>query len=411
VAHALLAWTGADADQAALAWSARGLLHLGFRGDERNIPAAPLPQAAVAAAIDRSRAQALPWLEALRAAQRFGRSEGDVPRALGVVPRRPVFHGHPAASADLHALRWAGEHGLLDGTRPVSLDDAQARALTVAAWRGAAPALLERLLHDRSADAATLRAQPWPLGDVGSSVGALREGDVTTPIGPTAEDILETLRVVHDAGLSLDVSADAAGRSLLQRAATLDAALVRALLASGADPAHAGAEGTTPLHAAALADRADAAAALLEAGAPVDAVDRDGRTPLSHAASAAMVDALVGAGADVDHAAADGTTATMQAAARGDAGALRALLDAGADVDAPDGLGATALHHAVLAPAAAQCVAMLLAAGAGAEEETHAGETPVARAVRHGRDDIVRLLSARGAPVPAGDDRVQGGPR
>jgi len=59
-------------------------------------------------------------------------------------------------------------------------------------------------------------------------------------LGPAAADILATLHVLHDSGLSLDAAAapgDPDGRSLLQRAAALDAALVRDLLAAGADPA------------------------------------------------------------------------------------------------------------------------------------------------------------------------------
>ena len=59
-----------------------------------------------------------------------------------------------------------------------------------------------------------------------------------------------------------------------------DADRVRELIASGEDPNVADGQGFTPLHFAAQERATRAAAALLDAGANVDPVNRHGNTPL-----------------------------------------------------------------------------------------------------------------------------------
>lgn len=372
VAFCLLRWAAAEPARAVLAWSPRGLLHLGWRSDGTGGPV-PVPAAEVQRVVDESAAEAAGWAAALAAGGRVGRHERDIACLLGLLPRQPVFCAGDARTAaqDLQALRQAYARGLAQRAE-LGLDDAAARPLLAAAWRAADAPLLRRLLAERPADAARLRAAPWPLAAVGSSLGALREADgaAVRVLGPTAADILATLHVLHDSGLSLDTAAapgDPDGRSLLQRAAALDAALVRDLLAAGADPRHAAADGTTAL---------------------------------MHAADAAVVAALAGAGADVDAQAADGGTALMHAARQGFVATLQALLAAGADVDLADALGATALHHAAVAAGgvdAEACALALLAAGAEVDEEDAAGATPLLLAVERGREALARCLLAHGA--------------
>ena len=77
---------------------------------------------------------------------------------------------------------------------------------------------------------------------------------------------------------------------------------------------------STALHWAARADRVELVQALIRAGAPVNAMNRYGVTPLSLAAvngSAAVVDALLEAGADANTVGADGETVLMIAARTG----------------------------------------------------------------------------------------------
>ena len=144
---------------------------------------------------------------------------------------------------------------------------------------------------------------------------------------------------------------------------------VRPFLAAGASPSAPDADGYPPLHAACRAGRADAAAALLEAGAAVEAAAGGGGVrPLHLAALAGFADvvaALLAAGAEVD--AVDegdvGGTALQYAANAGAHGAIDALLAAGASVDATSRDGRSVLHFASFSPDPA-VADKLLAAGA-----------------------------------------------
>ena len=107
----------------------------------------------------------------------------------------------------------------------------------------------------------------------------------------------------------------------------------------------------------------------LARGYGADARDEEyGFTPLHWAAisgNAAAIEALLGAGAQVDARAEDGVTPLHWAAQNGDAAAVEALLDAGAEVDARDGDGQTPLHLAAFSDSAA-AVEALMDAGAQA---------------------------------------------
>ncbi|MER8018243.1 ankyrin repeat domain-containing protein [Streptomyces griseoluteus] len=99
---------------------------------------------------------------------------------------------------------------------------------------------------------------------------------------------------------------DRLGRTALHYAAGRgDVDGLRALLAEGADPAAADAEGWTPLHFAAQAQVPAVVEVLLAAGAAVDVVDRRDNTPLWRAVFCS----------------------------RGEGGTIRLLLEAGADPD------------------------------------------------------------------------------
>ncbi len=63
---------------------------------------------------------------------------------------------------------------------------------------------------------------------------------------------------------------------------------MRALLAAGANVEAACVDGTRPLHGASGEDQVDAATLLLDAGADVNMLANDGRSPLAHATSRAM---------------------------------------------------------------------------------------------------------------------------
>jgi ankyrin repeat protein len=171
--------------------------------------------------------------------------------------------------------------------------------------------------------------------------------------------------------LALVAAAPAGAQQVAEAARQLDLAAVEALLADGADVDAPQADGTTALHWAAYAGRADLAARLLAAGADASAVNRYGVTPLGLAAEygdANLVRQLLAAGAAPDATGADGQTVLMLAARTGAVPVIEALVEAGADVNARD---------------------------------TWMGETALMWAAGANNADAVRALAAHGAEVDA----------
>ncbi|MDP9866691.1 MULTISPECIES: ankyrin repeat domain-containing protein [Streptosporangium] len=143
---------------------------------------------------------------------------------------------------------------------------------------------------------------------------------------------------------------DGAGETTALYRASVDGrtAIVRALLAAGADPDRisGGEEEGLPLCGAAAWGHAEVAQALLAAGAGPSGREGGGWTALLWAASngrAEMLDLLLAAGADPEEANDSGETALTLATRRGALGAVRALLAAGADPTRSDGEGDTPL--------------------------------------------------------------------
>jgi uncharacterized protein len=178
-------------------------------------------------------------------------------------------------------------------------------------------------------------------------------------------------------------------------------AAARALLAERAEPNDADADGTTALHwAVHYADR-ELVAALLDAGAKVDARNRYGVAPLYLAAEngdAAMTKLLLDRGAGPNTALPEGETALLTAARTGDTATLEVLIAAGARVNEPEGWkGQTALMwaaHENNAPA----IRTLLAAGAERDARSSAGDfSALLFAVRAGALDATRALLHAGA--------------
>ena len=165
---------------------------------------------------------------------------------------------------------------------------------------------------------------------------------------------------------------------------TASAGDVRACLRAGADPS-ARIESDfspafTPLHWAAANDHADAIAALVEAGADLEARNEDGSTtPLHFAAywgSADAITALLEAGADLEaREERYGYTPLHLAVHQGHADAIAALLEAGADPNAWDKARKTPLHRAAIW-GSADAINALLDAGADPKARDEDGDTP-----------------------------------
>lgn len=178
---------------------------------------------------------------------------------------------------------------------------------------------------------------------------------------------------------------------------------VELLLATGADPTEADEVGFTALHLAANRTHLAVCRALLRAGAPVDAVDDDGVTPLMGALNSGdreLLDTLVAAGADpfggLDD---EGVEALGRAANWGNVDGLAFVLDHGGVIDRADGGGFTPLMTAAEADRGADAVRYLLERGAdprivvGPEaRKEYRGKTAAELAKRLGRAEAAAIL-------------------
>src|SRR5580704_12873664 len=113
----------------------------------------------------------------------------------------------------------------------------------------------------------------------------------------------------------------------------------------------------------------------------------------------AQVQKLLHAGADVNTADSDGTTALMHSVIESDAAMMKLLVDGGANVNAKNGLDSTALMYAATNLAKTR---LLLDAGADVKVKGRRGVTPMTIAVTaSGSTPVLKLLVAKGAePTP-----------
>jgi len=253
--------------------------------------------------------------------------------------------------------------------------------LRLAARRGDSAAIKEALARGADANA----APPPEAADQRSALIA----------AATAAD-LGGLRALIGAGA--DVNRVCCGQTALL-AATRDSYAgridaVMTLLANGADPNLADDVGNTPLHLAALTRDAGVAQSLLDAGARLDAINREDMTPLSLACEAGnwvVVEFLIkhGARSDVEGA----TPALLFAAAvdGDDPRGVKLLLKARARVNARGPQARTALMVAALADNA-EVAEALLAAGAEVDARDDSGHSALLEAARAGANRVLQRL-------------------
>jgi ankyrin repeat protein len=142
---------------------------------------------------------------------------------------------------------------------------------------------------------------------------------------------------------------------------------------------------------------------VVEAGAPLNATDAYGSSPLMYAVlylDVELVRLLLEGGADPNHANEAGATALMWAIP--DEAKVRLLLKKGARVNAISKItGRTSLLIAAGRPGAARVVRLLLEKGADPKARDNKGETTLTRAAYSGDPEILGLLIDRGVDVNA----------
>ncbi|WP_133000281.1 ankyrin repeat domain-containing protein [Luteimonas arsenica] len=172
---------------------------------------------------------------------------------------------------------------------------------------------------------------------------------------------------------------------------------VMTLLANGADPRATDRDGNTPLHHAARSSDPGVAALLRDAAAELDARNADGVTPLGIACGCGnwrLARFLLERGARTEP---EAGSPPLLAAAGGDdddAAGVALLLKHKARVDARDARGRSALHEAALAGHAGIMEA-LLEARADADARDDGGRTPLLEAAFGGHLAAVDLLAER----------------
>jgi ankyrin repeat protein len=147
----------------------------------------------------------------------------------------------------------------------------------------------------------------------------------------------------------------------------------------------------------------DLATKLLDQGASVDARDRLGARPLSHAAKSghlAMVDLLLTRGAPIDARNLAGATALYFAAEGSHISIAQRLIERGADVKLTGRSGISPIAAAAFAGNDV-IVEALLAHGADARAPDETGKPPIVYAAAGARLDIVQRLLARNIDINA----------
>lgn len=140
---------------------------------------------------------------------------------------------------------------------------------------------------------------------------------------------------------------------------------------------------------------------LLDAGADPNAQDDDGDTALIYASDTPVIRMLLDAGADATLCSHTGESALHRPGRFDDAEAVRLLIRAGAPVNAEDSWGCTPLFCGMGGEMADECMALFLAAGADLEHRNHKGRTALESFMEKRQYHDAAVLLRHGAkPAP-----------
>lgn len=177
--------------------------------------------------------------------------------------------------------------------------------------------------------------------------------------------------------------------------------VTRQLLEKGANPNLRDRFDDTPLQLAAWRGYGEVVDLLLDAGAEVTAVGRDGKYLTIYAVQHGLLrlfDMLVEKGADLALRNTEGGSFLHTAAQGGAVPIIDVLLERGADINEQDRYGWTPLHYAAV-KGRREAAALLIERGSHLNKQTKAGNTALNLANDFDRSEVVRLLEAQGAAL------------
>lgn len=220
------------------------------------------------------------------------------------------------------------------------------------------------------------------LEDVNAEILIRHTGDTRLHLAAAYGDGDAVLHVLQQNPDDIEALNRVGDTPLLRAASTGTPKAVQCLTKNGAHATASPITTQTPLHI--VATRKDVPKSilthLLNAGAELEATDRQGNTPLHHAAESgnhAVAEFLVKAGANMDARNSQRNTPLHCASVPGHEAVVSYLLRAGADVDAGNASGDTPLHAALrFLPSPESVVWTLLANGADLDLPSSNGETP-----------------------------------
>jgi len=250
------------------------------------------------------------------------------------------------------------------------------------------------------------------LLDAGAGVNDRNNFDATPLIWAATNPAKVRLLLAHGADVNVKTRQR---RAALMIAAACDgcSAIVRDLLAKGADPKATDVGDATALQLATGSGDVESVRLLLAAGTPASSSNKPGITPLLNAVyncDLASVRTLLAKGADPNAKVTDSgkvkfgaiqlvnLTPLLNSTAYCSSDLVKALIDAGGDVNGRDIRGMTPLMLGVASETQdAAIVRLLVHAGARVNDKSTAGETAMDWAQKYGDPDVLSILKAEGA--------------